>query len=213
MIAIIKGDIVDSRKQTSPGQWIDPLKAVLNRWGQTPKSWELVWGDFFQLEVSDPLNALNAAFQIKACIKSLSINSGGLTSPMDVRIAVGIGEKTFDADRISESNGSAFHHAGDAFEMLQKERRMFIIGSPWEDFNQEMNLYLKLLEVFANKWSVSSAELVEIALLNPGITQTEIGKKLGIQQNSVSGRWNRANIDEMLNVDKIFRQKLKNSLL
>ena len=72
-----------------------------------------------------------------------------------------------------------------------------------------MNLYFKLAGVFMDKWSVSSAELVQIILNNPNITQEEIGKKLGIKQNSVSGRWNRANVSEMLEVEKMFQKKIK----
>jgi DNA-binding transcriptional regulator LsrR (DeoR family) len=73
-----------------------------------------------------------------------------------------------------------------------------------------MNLYLKLAGIFMDKWSVSSAELVQIILNNPNITQEEIGKSLGIKQNSVSGRWNRANVNEILEVNKIFQNKIKN---
>ena len=61
-----------------------------------------------------------------------------------------------------------------------------------------------------DKWSVSSAELVQIILNNPDITQEEIGKHLGIKQNSVSGRWNRANVNEILEVNKMFQNKIKN---
>lgn len=59
-----------------------------------------------------------------------------------------------------------------------------------------------------NKWTVSSAELIEIILKDPNITQEEIGKRLGIKQNSVSGRWNRAYVNEVLDVDEMFRKKI-----
>jgi hypothetical protein len=58
-------------------------------------------------------------------------------------------------------------------------------------------------------WTVSSAELVQIIFNNPSITQEEIGKQLGIKQNSVSGRWNRANVNEILEVNKMFQKKIK----
>jgi predicted transcriptional regulator len=60
-----------------------------------------------------------------------------------------------------------------------------------------------------NKWSVSSAELVEIILKNPNVTQDEIGKQLGIKQSGVSRRWNRANVNEILEVNKMFQKKIK----
>lgn len=128
-------------------------------------------------------------------------------------MAIGIGEKTYWGNRISESNGSAFIHAGDKFKTLKKENTNLAIQSPWQDFNNEINLYLKLTSTFMDNWSVSSAELIEIVLKTPNITQKEIGGKLGIKQNSVSGRWNRANVDEILEVESIFRNKIKMLLI
>ena len=68
---------------------------------------------------------------------------------------------------------------------------------------------MKLAGLFMDRWSVSSAELMEIILNNPEITQEEIGKQLGIRQNSVSGRWKRANVNEIFEVNKMFRKKVK----
>jgi hypothetical protein len=72
-----------------------------------------------------------------------------------------------------------------------------------------MNLYLKLAAIFMDNWSVSSAELVELILENPTRTQAEIGIQLGIKQNSVSGRWNRAHVPELLAVENMFCKKIK----
>jgi hypothetical protein len=49
MIAVIKGDIIASRKIQDPEVWMNPLKALLSKWGDSPKDWELVWGDFFPI--------------------------------------------------------------------------------------------------------------------------------------------------------------------
>lgn len=204
MIAVIKGDIIASRRLSNQEEWLQPLKTLLNKWGKTPKQWELVWGDFFQLEISEPEVALEKALKIKALIKK--------TDSIDVRMSVGIGEKTFSGTRISESNGPAFVNAGDKFEKLKKEKINLAIQSPWPELDKEMNLYLKLAGTIMDSWSVSSAELMEIILNYPEATQEEIGKTLGIKQNSVSGRWSRAKVDEILEIEEIYRQKIKKSL-
>jgi len=108
-----------------------------------------------------------------------------------------------------ESNGTAFIHSGEKFDVLKKENVTIGIKSPWKSFDDEMNLYLKLAGLFMDKWTVSSAELVQIIFNNPSITQEEIGKQLGIKQNSVSGRWNRANVNEILEINKMFQKKVK----
>jgi hypothetical protein len=73
MIAVIKGDIVASRKMDIPEKWINPLKDLLASWGTAPKKWELVWGDFFQLETDRPEDALYKALAIKALIKKRAL--------------------------------------------------------------------------------------------------------------------------------------------
>lgn len=210
MIAVLKGDIIASRKLGDPEKWLKPLKERLSTWGKTPKQWELVWGDSFQLEISDPEEALHRALSIKALIKKTgATDSPKKNSPIDVRMSVGVGEKTFSGQRISESNGPAFIYAGEKFETLKKQKINLAIQSPWSDFDNEINLYLRLAGIVMDNWSLSSAELMEIVLQHPNITQEEIGRQLGIKQNSVSGRWNRAKADEILEIETVYRTKLK----
>ena len=210
MIAVVKGDIIASRKLVDQEKWLLPLKDLLSSWGESPKNWELVWGDFFQIEFQHPEEALQKIFEIKALIKKIEpLDNRKLISTIDVRMAVGIGTKSYTGERISESNGSAFIYAGEKFDILKKESVTMGLKSEWQDFDNEINLYLKLAGTFMDKWSVSSAQLIEIALKNPTITQEEIGRMLGIKQSAVSGRWNRANVDELIAVEKMYRKKIK----
>ena len=213
MIAVIKGDIIASRKLIDQEKWLSPLKNLLATWGSTPEQWELVWGDFFQLEINNPEEALYRAIAIKTLIKKIApLDGRKKIGPINVRMSIGIGEKTYSGARISESNGPAFIYAGEKFDALKKENMTMGVQSPWTDFDDEINLYLKLAGTFMDNWSVSSAELLEIVLMDPSATQEEIGKQLGIKQNSVSGRWNRANTDGILAVEKMFRKKIKKRL-
>ena len=213
MIAVVKGDIIASRKLVDQEKWLLPLKDLLSSWGESPKNWELVWGDFFQIEFEHPEEALQKIFEIKALIKKIEpLDNRKLISTIDVRMAVGIGTKSYTGERISESNGSAFIYAGEKFDILKKESVTMGLKSEWQDFDNEINLYLKLAGTFMDKWSVSSAELIEVVLKNPTITQQEIGSLLGIKQSGVSGRWHRANVDELLAVERMYRNKIKTLL-
>jgi hypothetical protein len=210
MIAVIKGDIISSRKMQEPNKWLVPIKSLFSRWGLTSAQWEIVWGDFFQFEITHPKESLHRALEVKALIKSVPSNDPQKkTSPIDVRMAIGIGEQTYVGERISESNGPAFFYAGDRFEKLKKDRVNLGIQSSWEELDRELNLYLKLAGLFMDDWTVSSAEVVAMALNKPTANQEELGDLLGIKQNSVSGRWSRARLDELLEVEEIFRSKLK----
>lgn len=211
MIAVIKGDIIASRKLENQAKWLLPLKRLLATWGESPKDWFILSGDFFQIEITKSEEAFRKAFEIKALIKKVEpLDQNKKTSTIDVRMAIGVGEKNYAAESIVESNGPAFIYSSEKFELLKKENSTMGIKSSWKSFDDEMNLYLKLAGLFMDKWSVSSAELVQIILNNPDITQEEIGKHLGIKQNSVSGRWNRANVNEILEVNKMFQNKIKN---
>ena len=213
MIAVIKGDIIDSRKLSSSDLWLKPLKEYFATKGKNPLSWEIIWGDSFQIEISNPKDALIAAFIIKSKIKQVKeLDSNSRNSTIDVRMSIGIGDKTFSAKRITESNGSAFINSGEQFELLKKQRTNLIIKTPWPQFDQEINLYLKLLGIIMDRWNISAAELAESVFLNPKFSQLEIGKILNIKQNSVSGRWDTAKIDELMEVDKMYRVKLENLL-
>jgi hypothetical protein len=213
MVAVITGDIVASRKLINQEKWLLPLKNLLNSWGTYPKDWKLDRGDYFQVEIADPKESLKKAFEIKALIKKVEpLNERKKISTIDVRLSIGIGEKTYSGESISESNGQAFINTGEKFDLLKKENITIGLRTPWKDFDEEINLYLKLAGIFMDKWSVSSAELVEIVIRNPKITQVEIGDLIGIKQNSVSGRWNRAHVDELLEVEKMFQRKIKDLL-
>lgn len=213
MIAVITGDIIASRKLGNQEKWLLPLKKLLAKWGNSPKDWKVDRGDFFQVEISNVEEALKKAFEIKALIKKVEpLDERKRMSIIDVRLAIGIGEKSYSGESISESNGIAFINSGEKFDLLKKENSTMGIKTPWEEIDEDINLYLSLGCIFMDKWSVSSAELVQVVLNYPNATQEEIGKKLGIKQNSVSGRWNRANVNEVLEIEKIFRKKIKSKI-
>ncbi|WP_269225194.1 SatD family protein [Flavobacterium eburneipallidum] len=199
MIAIITGDIVNSRKLSSKN-WIDGFKGLLNTFGKNPMEWEIYRGDEFQLEVKNPEDALMIALQIKSYFKS---------KKLDVRMSIGFGDKTYKAKKISESNGTAFSRSGEVFETLKKQKINLAINSGNEIFDTEINLMLRLSLTFMNNWLVQSAEFVLTAIENPSLSQEEIGLKLGINQAAVSRRRKRAQFDLVMEMEKYFRLKIK----
>jgi DNA-directed RNA polymerase specialized sigma subunit len=209
MIAIITADIINSRTLVNQEIWITPLKKMLTNYGSTPQKWEIYRGDYFQIEIDEPQEALLLALKIKALIKSINANEGKKSTSIDVRMAIGLGTKEYTADRISESNGTAFINSGEKFEKLKKEKTTLAIQSSFPDFDYEMNLYLKLAVIQMDAWTVNSAVLFTTLFEDPEKKQTEIGRILGIGQNSVSGRFKRAHVDEIQELDKMYRFKLK----
>jgi hypothetical protein len=199
MTSIITADIVNSRKSVST-EWLLGLKELLNTLGKNPTQWEIYRGDEFQLEVTNPSDALNHAFLIKAYLKSCTL---------DARMSIGFGEKNHVATTISESNGTAFVRSGRLFDTLKKQKNNLAINTSVIDFDEDINLMLRLGLAFMDNWSAQSAEFVLITLQNPALSQDEIGEILNINQAAVSRRRTRAKFDLVLELDRYFRKKLK----
>lgn len=198
MVFIITGDIKGSRKAKATN-WIEGLKQLLLQFGKNPKTWEIYRGDEFQIEINEPEKALMTIFEIKAYLKSIGL---------DARMSLGIGDKTYNAKRISESNGSAFVNSGEAFDLLKKNKTSLIIQSSNHQFNKEMNLIIRLGLSFMDNWLAQQAEYVFVAIQNPKISQEEIGEILKINQAAVSKRRKRANFDLLMEINTAFIEKL-----
>ena len=199
MTSVITGDIIDSRKQKSK-DWVEGLKKILAPFGETPKQWEVYRGDEFQIEVKNPEEALLSAILIKAHLKSVKL---------DARMSIGFGDKTHSAEKISESNGSAFINSGELFETLKKQKVTLAIRTGDLVIDEKMNLMLQLALTFMDSWLVQSAEFVVAAIENPTLSQEELGQKLGINQAAVSRRQKRAQFDLVMQLDRYFRTQIK----
>lgn len=199
-IAVISGDIVQSRRIRNQSLWIEPLKKILGEFGKIGKEWEIYRGDSFQLEISQPEKALFTAIRIKAAIRSIK--------GIDVRQAIGFGEKTFSADRIAESNGEAFIFSGEQLDGMKKSKVNLAIRTSSANLNAELNLILRLGLVGMDAWTVAAAEIVQLSMENPELNQQELGQILGINQSSVSERQKRAHLDEILEMEIYCQTKL-----
>jgi hypothetical protein len=200
MISVITADIVKSRSVRAT-VWLPALKLILKKLGPRPKNWEVFRGDSFQLAINDPSQALITTIKIKAAMKSIG--------KVDIRMAIGIGDRTYTAAKITESNGSAFIYSGEKFELLKKEKQTLAIKSQWTEFDKEMNLYLKLGLIAMDGWTVNSAEVVKLALEYPNKSQEEIGRHIGIKQNAVSNRLKRAYYAELMEMNEMYKTKLE----
>ncbi len=199
MTAILSGDIIGSRKQLNAKQWLTPLKQVLNSIGANPKTWEIFQGDSFQVEVL-PEKAFYFALLLKATIRSIS--------NLDVRIAIGLGNKTFTSNTIAEANGTAFIYSGETLKTLKSLKQNLRLKSDDEGFNETFNLLFKLALLTMDTWTIGAAEIVVESLQNPQLNQRELGKKLGITQPSVSQRQKTAHLNELLALDVFYQKKL-----
>lgn len=200
MIGVITGDLINSKKM-APSNWLKILKKELSMEGNTPEDWEIYRGDSFQIEIQNPEEALAISIRIKAAIKSMP--------GMDVRMAIGIGDKTYPAKSITEANGSAFIYSGQLVEELKKMKLNLAMRSNSTKLDQEINLYLKLALLAMDSWTITAAETIHAAFIYPEKSQEELGRLMGIRQNAISTRLKRARYYEILELIEMYRIKIK----
>ncbi|MEZ4793013.1 MAG: transcriptional regulator [Gelidibacter sp.] len=200
MTSILTGDIIRSRQKSDPKIWLTSLKEALTKMEANNKRWEIYRGDSFQMEIPDIKRSFEVAIYIKACIK---MNKG-----LDVRLAIGLGDKSFEGESITESNGEVFLFSGETLETLKKEKVNLKIKTRNAQWDEEMNLYFKLASMVMDHWTPNSAEIVKLSLEQPNALQHEIARQIGISQNTVSERQKRARLDELLELNQMFKQKL-----
>ncbi len=197
MTAVLTGDIINSKQVTTP-EWMFNLKEALAFFGEEPTHWEVYRGDSFQLEI-DPLKALEAALYIKATIKK--------EKNLDVRIAIGIGNKTYNSPQITSSNGTAFINSGECFDSLKKVN--LALRTPSKELDEYINLLLELALLTMNSWLPATATIVRAALRNQDLSQRALANMLGKSQSSISEALSRAGYDELLKLLKTYQKKIQ----
>lgn len=201
MTSVIVGDIIKSRTLKHQDEWLNVLKVSLGNITTSSSQYEIFRGDSFQVECPNPAEAFKKVMYLKACIKQIN--------GLDVRLAIGIGEKNYNGASVSESQGSAFERSGLVFETLKKDKVNLKLSSGHKAFDDQFNLYFKLALIAMDHWTVNSAEIVKLAIDHPNMIQAELAKLLGIKQDAVSKRQKRAYWDELQELDIMYRQKIK----
>lgn len=196
MVGILTGDIKNSTDHKT-AKWLPLLKQALDQYGHEPLEWEIYRGDSFQLQTI-PEQALEAAVYLKACIKQIR--------HMDVRIAIGLGEKTYEAQKITESNGPAFVYSGKCFENLKKQN--LAIKTANAQFDDHINLLLELALLTMDNWTPAISKTVQKAIENPKMNQKELASILNKSQGNISEELNKAGFDEVQKMIHFYRTQL-----
>lgn len=197
MDAVITADIINSR-EVSPDVWLNPLKNALQQEGEENTTWEIFRGDSVQV-IIDPNRALELAVLLKATIKQIP--------NLDIRMAIGIGEITYRAEKVSSSNGTAFIHSGEAFDTLNKSN--LAIKTPWKDFDEVINIMLGLSTLTMNDWKPAMAKIFKKQWQNPNSKQVEIAKLTGKKQSNVSYSLKKAGYEEIANAEAYYQREIK----
>ena len=198
MIAIITGDVVHSRGLPTE-QWLSHLKIGLEKFGNSPKDWEIYRGDSFQFRTA-PEDALYHAVLLKAWMKYFK--------EIDVRMSIGIGTQSFEGATITEGNGLAFERSGEGFDKLGKKN--LSINTPNESLNAAFGVMCDLALLLMDKWSEKTAEVIYLKLKNPELNQKGIAMILDKKgQGNISETLKRGGFDEIYQFINYYHQTMK----
>lgn len=196
-LSIITGDIINSRKK-SPQDWLPVLKETLSNYGKTPTNWEISRGDSFQLEL-DAVKGLEAAIHIKSAIRQIQ--------GMDVRMSIGVGEKTYNSFRVGESSGPVYFRSGEALDNLKSSTLVIKTGD--QEIDNQWDIILSLAQLIMNNWTKVTAQTVKLSLENPALNQVALAKKLGKSQSSVSEALKRGGFEEIKRMMSYYQNQFK----
>lgn len=182
-IGVITGDIVNSIV-APPEDWLGKIKYVFKRNKIPRDQWEIFRGDMFQVEVPVE-DILQLALELKATIKQ--------NKNLDVRMSLGIGEKVYEGNPITESNGEAYILSGRGFEKLKKGKLK--IESPWHRFNLKWEVIIELSLLTMDNWHPVTARIFATSIQYKD--QKKIANLLGKSQSSISEGLKRAGKKEM----------------
>lgn len=200
MVAVITGDIIGSKK-VKPEIWQQRLKDYFSKVTKDVAKWAIYRGDSFQIEIP-----VEQALEVALCIKSL-IKSSSL---IDVRMSIGIGDKSFKGKKVTESSGTAYINSGESFEKLKNNT--LIIKSPFLEFDEYFNSILKLVSFISNSWKPATSETIFYSLVNRSLMQKEIAKKLQKDNTTINKALRRGAYDEMIEIIDLFSRKITQCL-
>lgn len=196
MIAVITGDIINSR-QVNSKHWQPKLKKLFAQYIADTKKWEIYRGDSFQIEVKVE-DAIQWVVTIKALLRSIEF--------LNVRMSIGIGDKTYTGKKITESNGSAFINSGESFDKLKNDT--LSIKSPFAELDDYFNPVLKLVGFIADNWKPVTAETILYAIENRLLRQKELAEKLNKNSATISRALKRGGYDEVCEILNLYTKKI-----
>ena len=183
MKAVITADIVNSTKILDKDRKL--LSEILDKIIQKLQfvgmlRCEMYRGDSFQVLVEDYQYAIKIAILIRlGLIKSNLLGKAKL----DARMVIGIGDVSYEDNKIILSDGEAFRLSGRAFDSLGKKR--ILLATNNIEVDRQLNLLLAFIDDILLHISISQSRcLYESLLLN--LPQKDIAKMLGMTQPNVA---------------------------
>lgn len=172
--AVITADIVNSTTVSA-----DKMKKLKERLTALFADFrhEFYRGDSFQVYLRDPAEALSLVLKTRAEARKLS-------SLLDIRAAIGIGDVNPAVKKINTATDEAFVISGRAFDRLGKKIDKLAIESSDAELNNALSIVANFADYIFQDITKKQAEVL-VELLK-GTTQLEVTRKLKKSKSTIS---------------------------
>jgi hypothetical protein len=183
LVAVITGDIIGftGLDITARQQLIEATTQLMKSWVDEPANAEIFRGDSFQLLLDDPQKAIRRAIQLICWFRQQETAD----TQLSCRLSVGIGQVSYRGKSVLDSDGSAFHYSGRAFDKMEIEELLHI-----QTGNERRNELFAVILIFINAiishWTPQQAAAIFLALED--CKQLQIAEGLSISQGAVNSR-------------------------
>lgn len=184
--AAIAGDIVDStRLKPKEREAVTDFLARHFSENAGSKAFNLHRGDAFQV-VFPAAKGLRQALYLRARLKS------EFKTPVDARIAIGLGEVSDLHKDPGRSDGTALQLSGRALDALKKEEKQLSVVTGHHLIDLAFEAITELMDFHIRHWSQAQAEALRGRM--EGKTYDQIAAKLNLSRSAcfqriVSSRW------------------------
>lgn len=198
---VLSGDIIASTSLNDNAKSILELelKALISMLEKKFSIYgRIIKGDYLEMVIEDPKEALTVAIIIKSYIKAIDLKTSADTARSKyfknygIRLAIGYGELSRYDKANGIIDGEAIYFSGRKISEVRttynKERivikNTLFFNSNSEKLNENINCILSLLDMLLNNATAKQSKILYLRLL--GLSEQEIATKINVKQPTVN---------------------------
>jgi hypothetical protein len=183
MKAVITADIVNSTKieETNRYLLVDELDNIIQDLKRLSSlRCEMYRGDSFQVLVDDVKYCLEIAVLIRLGLKKSNLLKN---RKLDARMAIGVGDVSYEHEQVILSDGEAFRLSGRTFDKLNKRR--LLIATNINDMDESLNVMLAFIDELLEGLSYTQSKYLYDSLLY-NMSQMELANVYNTSQPNIA---------------------------
>ncbi len=179
--AIITADIVNSSllRATELDEVLAAINALIHPYA---KKHEFYRGDSFHTLLNDPETGLELATLLRLCVRKMQ--PARLKKPLDIRIAIGLGEIDTPIKKLSTATGEAFVLSECQLYNLSQTDQCLSIVTKSNSANKSFQILSEYSDLLFRNISITQAEV--LYLLFNGLTETLVAEQLKKAQPTIN---------------------------